>query len=378
MKGTKMAEESTPEAQEPATESATLDAILEGSIGEVIEKEGATIPTKEETKTSSLPDIPEEVKTEAETEGSEELDQKATDEDEEAPEEEASTSEEPEEAAEETEESKDTPVSAPENWNEDDRIMFDSLPNEAKDRLLKREKEMTADYTRKTQDLAEQRKDLEALNKVLEPARQNIAASGIGEAEYISRLLNADAALRQNPQMALRQLAQGYGINLPSENNESESWDEPDPQIAQLQKQLQEVKGELNQFRQHNVQSARNETENHIKSFSEQKDDEGKLVHPHFEKLRVKMGNLIDTGEAKDLKEAYTKSIRLDDDLYKETLKTQRTQAKKEEDKKRKAAVEKARKVKPATSANPPKGSVKPSDLDAMLMQNIEGAGITR
>ena len=36
-----MAEESTPEAQEPATESATLDAILEGSIGEVIEKEGA-------------------------------------------------------------------------------------------------------------------------------------------------------------------------------------------------------------------------------------------------------------------------------------------------------------------------------------------------
>ena len=76
---------------------------------------------------------------------------------EETPEEEASTSEEPEEAAEETEESKDTPVSAPENWNEDDRIMFDSLPNEAKDRLLKREKEMTADYTRKTQDLAEQR-----------------------------------------------------------------------------------------------------------------------------------------------------------------------------------------------------------------------------
>ena len=158
-----MAEESTPEVQEPATESATLDAILEGSIGEVIEKEGATIPTKEETKTSSLPDIPEAVKTEAEAEGSEELDQKATDEDEETPEEEASTSEEPEEAAEEAEESEDTPVSAPENWNEDDRKMFDSLPNEAQDRLLKREKEMTADYTRKTQDLAEQRKELEAL-----------------------------------------------------------------------------------------------------------------------------------------------------------------------------------------------------------------------
>ena len=378
MKGTKMAEESTPEVQEPATESATLDAILEGSIGEVIEKEGATIPTKEETKTSSLPDIPEEVKTEAEAEGSEELDQKATDEDEETPEEEASTSEEPEAAAEGTEESEDTPVSAPENWNEDDRKMFDSLPNEAQDRLLKREKEMTADYTRKTQDLAEQRKELEALNKVLEPARQNIAATGIGEAEYISRLLNADAALRQNPKVALQQLAQGYGVNLESLNTESESWNDPDPQIAQLQKQVLDVKGELNQFKQHNVQSARNETENYIKTFSEEKDADGKAKHPHFEKLRVKMGNLIDAGEAKNIQEAYTKSIRLDDDLYKEALKTQRTQTKKEEDKRRKAAVEKARKVKPATSANPPKGSVKVSDLDALLMQNIEGAGITR
>ena len=43
-----------------------------------------------------------------------------------------------------------------------------------------------------------------------------------------------------------------------------------------------------------------------------------------------------------------------------------------------KAAVEKSRKFKPDTSANPPKGSVKVSDLDALLMQNIEGAGITR
>jgi len=374
-----MAEESTPEIQETASEPATLDAVLESSIGEVIEKEGVKIPTKEETKTSSLPDIPEEVKTEEETEGSEELDQKATDEEEETPEEEASTSEEPEEEAEETEESKeDTPVSAPENWNEDDRKMFDSLPNEAQDRLLKREKEMTADYTRKTQDLAEQRKELEALNKVLEPARQNIAATGIGEAEYVSRLLNADAALRQNPKVALQQLAQGYGVNLESLNTESESWNDPDPQIAQLQKQVLDVKGELNQFKQHNVQSARNETENHIKTFSEEKDAEGKSKHPHFEKLRVKMGNLIDAGEAKNLDEAYTKSIRLDDGLYKEALKNQHTQAKKEEDKRRKAAVEKARKVKPATSANPPKGSVNVSDLDALLMKNIEGAGITR
>ena len=46
--------------------------------------------------------------------------------------------------------------------------------------------------------------------------RQQIAASGVGEAEYISRLLNADMALRNNPKMAIKQLAQGYGIDLSS------------------------------------------------------------------------------------------------------------------------------------------------------------------
>ena len=373
-----MAEESTPEIQESATEATTLDAILEGSIGEVLDKgEGDPVPSKEETQTSSLPDIPKE-ETETEAEGSEELDQKATGEEEETPDEEVSTSEETTEEAEETEESQDTSLSAPENWNSEDREMFDSLPNEAKERLLKREKEMTADYTRKTQDLANQRKELEALNKVLEPARQTIAATGIGEAEYISRLLNADAALRQNPQIALRQLAQGYGINLPSDNTESESWNDPDPQYAQMQKQLQAVQGELNQFKQHNIQAARSETENQINVFSTEKDADGNLKHPHFEKLRVKMGNLIDAGEAKGMEEAYNKALRLDDDLYAETLKIQTAKAKKEEEKKRKLAVEKARKVKPKTSANPPKGSVKTSDLDSLLMTNIEGAGITR
>ena len=52
-------------------------------------------------------------------------------------------------------------------------------------------------------------------------------------------------------------------------------------------------------------------------------------------------------------------------------------QLKKQEDSKRKAAVEKARKVKPSGSANPPKGSVVASDLDSLLMTNIEGAGFS-
>ena len=373
-----MAEESTPEIQESADEPMSLDAVLESSIGEALkEPEVSEDNPVEETQQDSIEDItvPEQQETSPENDedDSDNLDQLATEQ-----EDDQSDSEDSEENPDNvaaSENSTESKLEAPKNWSDDVKKVFDTLPAESQEFMIKRDKEMTSDYTKKTQDLAEQRKNIEALDKVLQPARQNIQATGIGEAEYISRLLNADQALRTNPKMALRQLAQGYGINLSSLEDESESWNDPDPQYAQLLQQNQQIMAELNQFKQQNMQSTVAQTEQTVEQFSTKTDAEGKLIHPHFDKVRVKMGNLIDAGEAKGLDDAYAKAVRLDDDLYAEALKASQLSIKKQEDSKRKKAVEKARKVKPSASANPPKGSVKASDLDSLLMTNIEGAG---
>jgi hypothetical protein len=373
-----MAEESTPEIQESANEPMSLDAVLESSIGEALkEPEVSEDNPVEETQQDTIEDItvPEQQETSPENDedDSDNLDQLATEQ-----EDDQSDSEDSEENPDNVEASKNSTESkleAPKNWSDDVKKVFDTLPRESQEFMIKRDKEMTSDYTKKTQDLAEQRKNIEALDKVLQPARQNIQATGIGEAEYISRLLNADQALRTNPKMALRQLAQGYGINLSSLEDESESWNDPDPQYAQLLQQNQQIMAELNQFKQQNMQSTVAQTEQTVEQFSTKTDANGNLLHPHFDKVRVKMGNLIDAGEAKGLDDAYAKAVRLDDDLYAEALKASQLSIKKQEDSKRKKAVEKARKVKPSASANPPKGSVKASDLDSLLMTNIEGAG---
>ena len=373
-----MAEESTPEVQESANEPMSLDAVLESSIGEALkEPEVSEDNPVEETQQDTIEDItvPEQQETSPENDedDSDNLDQLATEQ-----EDDQSDSEDSEENPDNvaaSENSTESKLEAPKNWSDDVKKVFDTLPVESQEFMIKRDKEMTSDYTKKTQDLAEQRKNIEALDKVLQPARQNIQATGIGEAEYISRLLNADQALRTNPKMALRQLAQGYGINLSSLEDESESWNDPDPQYAQLLQQNQQIMAELNQFKQQNMQSTVAQTEQTVEQFSTKTDADGNLLHPHFDKVRVKMGNLIDAGEAKGLDDAYAKAVRLDDDLYAEALKASQLSVKKQEDSKRKKAVEKARKVKPSASANPPKGSVKASDLDSLLMTNIEGAG---
>ena len=373
-----MAEESTPEIQESADEPMSLDAVLESSIGEALkEPEVSEDNPVEETQQDTIEDItvPEQQETspEKEEDDSDNLDQLATEQEDDQSD--SEDSEENPDNVEASENSTESKLEAPKNWSDDVKKVFDTLPAESQEFMIKRDKEMTSDYTKKTQDLAEQRKNIEALDKVLQPARQNIQATGIGEAEYISRLLNADQALRTNPKMALLQLAQCYVINLSYLEDESESWNDPDPQYAQLMQQNQQIMAELNQFKQQNMQSTVAQTEQTVEQFSTKTDAEGKLVHPHFDKVRVKMGNLIDAGEAKGLDDAYAKAVRLDDDLYAEALKASQLSIKKQEDSKRKKAVEKARKVKPSASANPPKGSVKASDLDSLLMTNIEGAG---
>jgi hypothetical protein len=373
-----MEEVSTPEVQESAEAPMSLDAVLESSIGNTLdsinEREEAPVEDAEQVSRESLT-VPEQQETSPETEvdDSENLNQLATDHDEDQSE--TESSEGNPDNIEASVNSTESKLEAPKNWTEDVKKVFNTLPAESQEFMIKRDKEMTSDYTKKTQELAEQRKNIEALDKVLQPARQTINATGIGEAEYISRLLNADNALRTNPKMALRQLAQGYGIDLSSMNEESESWNDPDPQYAQLLQQNQQIMSELNNFKQQNIQSTVAQTEQTVEQFSMKTNTDGKLMHPHFDKVRVKMGNLIDAGEAKGLDEAYTKAVRLDDDLYAEAIKSSKLSVKQQEDSKRKAAVEKARKVKPSGSANPPKGSVKASDLDSLLMTSIEGAG---
>ena len=373
-----MTQESTP-SQESAPSTApatapTLEAVLEGAINQTIEPETPSNDTpKEEVENTTIPDAPKQVETNnSEESNSESLDQVATENESET----QDSTEEPSEKA-GSEDSKETPLEAPKNWSEDVKGTFKDLPREAQEYMLKRDKEMTADYTRKTQEVAQQRKSYESLDRVIAPMRQQIAASGVGEAEYISRLLNADMALRNNPKMAIKQLAQGYGIDL-SSIEETGDWNESEPQIAQLQQQNQAILAELNQFKQQNLQSARQQTENQISTFAQSTDAKGNLKYPHFEQVRVKMGNLIDAGEAKGLEDAYSKAVRLDDNLYKQSLESQRKSAKAEEDAKRKSALEKAKKVRPRTATAPPSGSVKTSDLDALLMESISSAGITK
>jgi hypothetical protein len=72
------------------------------------------------------------------------------------------------------------------------------------------------------------------------------------------------------------------------------------------------------------------------------------------------------------LEEAYGKALRLDNDLYNEAITNERNAVSKKADDRRKAAVQKAKKIQPTRGHGAlPGGSVKPSDLDDILRNSI-------
>ena len=165
-----MTQESTP-AQEsapnttPAT-APTLEAVLEGAINQTIDKEPETPNNdtpKEEVENTTIPDAPKQEETNnSEESNSESLDQVATENETETKDSTEEPSDDAVVAHVDGEDSKETPLQAPKNWSEDVKSTFKDLPRTAQEYMLKRDKEMTADYTRKTQEVAQQRKSYES------------------------------------------------------------------------------------------------------------------------------------------------------------------------------------------------------------------------
>ena len=357
-------ETSTPEPGPASAPAAiTLDGVLESAInGESIGGEAGptpSVPIALAGETTSAEDV--EVDSDPSdqfAEGQQDADAEATP-DTDAPESEG----EPEPDA----------LAAPKTWPNEHREAFENLPEDQQNFMLQREQERDAAFTRKTTELAVQRREVEGVAGVLAPYQEQMRANGISQAEYVSRLMTYDNALRQNPQAAIGQLAQHYGVNL--SNDSGADWvDEnpPDPQFQQLRQELNQTNAELRSMKQGQIQQVQNQAVGQVENFATEKDSKGNLKRPHFEAVRERMGRLVTTEKITDLQNAYDMAVRMDDKLYKQSIEAERTSVAKQEDNRRKAAVEKAKKAAPGrTSGTPPKGTVRDSDLDALLRTSI-------
>lgn len=229
-------------------------------------------------------------------------------------------------------------VAAPAALSKEVKAIWDTLPAPVQAEFAKREAD-----TRKGVEQLQAR--YQPIDEALAPYRSAIQQHGRTEAQAIKQLFDWHAALGgQHKVTAFKALAAAHGVDIstlasPSggaaSNPQSQTQSqEPDfaRHVEPVHREVQAVRGELDSMKRERVNSE-------ITSFSKDK--------PHFEKVRVLMAQLMGSGAATSLEDAYARACRADPEVF-ETIQ-QEAQAKRQSDAKAAAAEQQRKQVEAET-----------------------------
>ena len=346
--------ESTPEveATTPAAEPARPETVAETLAKTLQSFEG-------ETEADTLPEPPEQQPEADEPD-------EANDDDE--------AEDEPAEAAELE------ALPAPNHWPKDFAAKFEALEPPAQHLFMQRYKDLEGDYTKKTQAIAKYKKRQDAFDEIMAPFKSQFERAGMDDVGAVRQLLAAHDYLRKDPANAINWLASQYGVDIGAIGNDPALEDEfADPQVKQLQQQVAQLTGFIQnqQTQQQSYEQA--STQSFIDQFAQETDASGNPAHPHFETVRSVMGSLISSGNATDLKSAYEAAVYANPELRQEELK--RVAAKQSQAKVKTEAVQKAKKAQrskvrgsatPAAQALPANASIRDT-INASIRQLENG-----
>ena len=265
---------------------------------------------------------------------------------------------EPEEAVSDDTEEDEEPAEAPEpsasappeHWSSADKDEFESLPDGARDFVLRRYKSMEGDYTEKTKAIAGDRARFEKLDHVLAPHREQFAQSGVDEAAAVAQLFQAQRYLQTQPVEALRWLAQTAGVDLSQLGGSAANEEDPDewvdPQVKQLQQRLNQQESYMASLQEQQARERETGFLQQIQGFQHQKSADGELSHPHMEAVMPQMTGLLQSRQATSLQDAYDKAIWMVPEIREKVLSSSKEQQTAEQTRRVKRAKRAGREVK--------------------------------
>ena len=208
----------------------------------------------------------------------------------------------PAEEAKAAETQEDPYVKPPKSWKPDFKDKYSGLDPEVRRYLHQREEEQN----RGVEPLKLKASRAEAMEAALEPVRQDLESRGISSDAFLRDIIGTATRLQKGSQQeklqTLMNIAQSYGISLTGQQGD------PSSQILQ---RIQAIESGLTTQQQQREAMEWQEAEKQIQAFSSQEEK-----YPHFETVRETMGRLIQAGAASDMESAYTKAVRLHDDIF--------------------------------------------------------------
>jgi len=175
------------------------------------------------------------------------------------------------------------------------------------------------------------------MQQAMQPYENTIRGLGVEPAQAVQALMQADHVLRtaapDQKRAYIIQLAQQYGITLDGSEYYPPAGGPVDPMIYNLQNELNNVRGEIVGYKQQQEEAQNQTLMSEINNFSQ--------TAEYFEDARPTMIQLLQSGVATTLEDAYEKAIRLNDDLFEQSQQSRQAEAETE----RKSAANRAAKA---------------------------------
>ena len=194
----------------------------------------------------------------------------------------------------------------PASWKKDYHEHWNKADPKLQEYAWQREEQMR----KGVEPLMQKAQFADEMHEVMQPYMQTINGLNIKPSQAVSALMQADYTLRNsNPQEKLQYfmgLANSYGVNLSGQQLPPQQ--NIDPTVYALQNELNSVRGEVNTWKQQQEQMQNQSLLGEIDQFSQGAE--------HFEEARPIMIDLLNSGMAQSLEDAYDKAIRLDEGLF--------------------------------------------------------------
>ena len=253
----------------------------------------------------------------------------------------------------------------PSSWKRDYHEVWQTADPRLQEYAYKREEEMRAGI----EPLRSKAQFADQINEAIEPYMNTIRGQNLDAPSAVKALMEADHNLRyssQEQKMAhFANLARAYGVDLNGVSSQSQN--APiDQNYYAVKNELNNVRGEIANFKQQQEQAENQSMLGEINSFANKAE--------YFEEARPVMIQLLQSGVAGTLEEAYEKAIRLNDDIFSQTQ--QRSQAdaaaQKSSSANRAAKAAKAAAVSVKSSTPGTKTTTKAQDRRSMLLEQFD------
>lgn len=268
----------------------------------------------------------------------------------------------------------------PTTWKKDYLPIWDKLatgnpltPEEAK-KLAEYSNQRENEYKTGVSTYKQEAEQAKQLQDAIAPFMPELQRYNIQPTQWIQNLGNAHRTLAMGtPEQKIQmftKLAADYGVPLEAIGMAQQG--NLDPVIPQIMQQIQNLSGQVNTVASWREQQEQQAALEAIKPFQDAE------KYPHFEVVRETMAQLLERGLASDLQTAYTKAVRLNDEVWQaeQERQAQASSAIQSQQKAEIVSKAKSRAVSPKSST--PSGQVMTSatkDRRAALEEAFENVG---